>query len=114
MLCSSNWESSPNRGENKNYLKPPPRYQLEVNLVITTTLRLALRPCPNIAMFASEGPKSLGETGNVHRRECPSLPVIPPEVNGVWMVCFWGPNTSSPGVWKPRDDKIMINASLFT
>ena len=24
-ICSSNWESSPNRGENKEYLKPPPR-----------------------------------------------------------------------------------------
>ena len=22
---------------------------------------------------------------------CPGLPVISPEVNGVWMVCFWGP-----------------------
>ena len=24
-ICSSKWESSPNRGENKKYLKPPPR-----------------------------------------------------------------------------------------
>ena len=32
-----------------------------------------------------------------------SLPVIAPEVNVVWMVCFWGPNTYSPGVWKPRE-----------
>ncbi len=24
-ICSWNWESSPNRGENKKYLKPPPR-----------------------------------------------------------------------------------------
>ena len=28
----------------------------------------------------------------------PSLPVIPPEVNGVWMVCFWGP-VIPPHVW---------------
>ena len=21
---------------------------------------------------------------------------------GVWIVCFWGPNTSSPAVWKTR------------
>ena len=25
-ICSSNWKSSPNRGENKKYLKPPPGY----------------------------------------------------------------------------------------
>ena len=31
-------------------------------------------------------------------------PVIPPEVKGVWMVCFWGPviPPHQPGVWKPR------------
>ena len=31
--------------------------------------------------------------GYVSFTECiiPSLPVIPLEVNGVWMVCFWGP-----------------------
>ena len=27
-ICSSKWESSPNRGENKKYLKPPPRWIL--------------------------------------------------------------------------------------
>ena len=35
----------------------------------------------------------------------PSLPVIPPEVDGVWMVCFFlGPVIDSSrftGVWKP-------------
>ena len=25
QICSSNWKSSPNRGENEKYLKPPPR-----------------------------------------------------------------------------------------
>ena len=25
-ICSSNWKSSPGKGENKKYLKPPPRY----------------------------------------------------------------------------------------
>ena len=25
----SNWESSPNRGENKKYLKPPPRLNFQ-------------------------------------------------------------------------------------
>ena len=29
---------------------------------------------------------------------------IPPEK--VFKVCFWGSNTSSPGVWKPRDSKV--------
>ena len=37
-----------------------------------------------------------------------SLPVIPPEVNGVWMVRFLGPvihviPLQVEGVWKPRD-----------
>ena len=27
-ICSSKWESSPNRGENKKYLKPPPRFEV--------------------------------------------------------------------------------------
>ena len=27
-ICSSNWKSSPNRGEHKKCLKPPPRYIL--------------------------------------------------------------------------------------
>ena len=32
----------------------------------------------------------------------PSLPVIPPEVWCLDGMFFGGPNTSSPGVWKPR------------
>ena len=28
-ICSSKWESSPSRGENKKYLKPPPRFFLK-------------------------------------------------------------------------------------
>ena len=28
----------------------------------------------------------------------PSLPVIPAEVNGVWMVCFWGPFIHPPAL----------------
>ena len=27
---------------------------------------------------------------------------------GVWMVCFWGPNASSPGVWKPRVSGVIV------
>ena len=30
-------------------------------------------------------------------------PRFPNVFQDVWMVCFWGPNTSSQGVWKPRD-----------
>ena len=42
-------------------------------------------------------------------------PVIPPEVNGVWMVCFWGP-VIPPKTWcsrKPRDRKFQFFACLF-
>ena len=36
-ICSSNWDSSPNRGENKKYLKPPPSLWYNI-LVIPQTL----------------------------------------------------------------------------
>ena len=32
----------------------------------------------------------------------PWHPAIPPEVNGVWMVSFWGPNTFLESVWMIR------------
>ena len=49
---------------------------------------------PNIALEEMPSPKKDPKT---------LVFQIPPEVNGVLSVCFWAPNTASPGVWKPRE-----------
>ena len=34
ILVESKWESSPNRGENKKYLEPPPSHLLSISTII--------------------------------------------------------------------------------
>ena len=59
----SNWESSPNNGKNKTYLKPPPRH-LKIPQLLRTSSPCAFRPPNGDTTEPSKAKASLpGRTG---------------------------------------------------
>ena len=67
-------------------------------------------PTPKIAGYFRLGkPSNLGTVRTLLVTTFSTIPamlhpiVFQIPLDKVFLVCFWGPNTSSPGVWKPRD-----------
>ena len=58
-ICSSKWESSPNTGENKKSLKPPPRYNPDI-YNISINCQVFVKDCQSSFFLTARFPHQLG------------------------------------------------------
>ena len=78
-ICSSNWIISPGRGENKKYLKPPPRYP------------------PQRDSWFNRRPLFKGKQWGFHNHRGRRL--------FLWEVGWWGGRLTHCGWWSPTEGK---------